>query len=79
MNAIWEKIVNVLNDQQIKDFFSGKTSPVIKTESVVKMDPSTITLAGQWIVGGLLASAVVTGLIIGLFIKWAMKPVSRTI
>lgn len=78
MNAIWEKIVNVLNDQQIKDFFSGKTSPVIKTENVVKVDTATITLAGKWIVGGLLASALLTSLIIGLFIKWALKPVSRT-
>ncbi|PWK27014.1 hypothetical protein LV89_01826 [Arcicella aurantiaca] len=69
MNQIWEKIVNVLNDQQIKDFFSGKTSPVIKTENNVTIAKETITQAGQWIAGGFVLSAI----IIGLFVKWAVS------
>lgn len=64
MNQIWEKVIAVLNDQQIKDFFSGKTSPVIKTESVVKADAETLKTAGMYIISGLVASGVVVGVFI---------------
>lgn len=76
MSNIWEKVVNVLNDQQIKDFFSGKTSPVIKTENVVTVDAKTIQQAGIYIVGGLVLSALVTATIIAIAIRSAFKSIN---
>jgi hypothetical protein len=75
MNQIWEKVVNILNDQQIKDFFTGKTSPTIKTENVVKVDEATLNKAGMYILGGFVSSA----LIIAFVIAWAIKSSAKAI
>lgn len=73
METVWERAIKILSDADLKAVLTGKVSPVIKTQNEVKLDKDSITEAGKWIVGGLIGSAIVSGLIIGLFIRWSIK------
>ena len=75
MNSVIEKIANALSSQTIQDWVSGKTVPTIKTDNVVTVSDPTLKTAGLYIIGGLIASAI----IIGGIVAWAIRSATKRI
>ena len=72
-----DKIVDVLSADEIKNFISGKTSPTIKTDNKVSLEPETLKTAGMYILGGFISSALLLGAIIVIGIRWSVKPLYK--